>query len=315
MSLIHCSSRCSVAASPCTPMFAIRPPGRASLTASSKEAGHADGLDGHVRAEPPGQVLDDAERVLARVVDRDVGAELLGRVEPGVGQVDGHDVAGAVQPRAGDRGQADRAGADDGDDIAGTHAAGQHADLVAGRQDVGQHESFLVAHPVGDPERGGVGVRHPDVLGLRAVDLVAEDPAAALQALPVARLAAVPAASAGADAGDQNTVAGAQTAHAVAGLLDGPDGLVAQDPALADRGHVALEDVQVGPADGGRVDPHDDVAVVGDLRVRHLFPGLLTGTVVDEGSHDCLRWLAGFQYQPRPQGRLTDRAEGPFRPG
>ena len=39
MSLIHCSSRCSVAASPCTPMFAIRPPGRARLTASSKEAG------------------------------------------------------------------------------------------------------------------------------------------------------------------------------------------------------------------------------------------------------------------------------------
>src|SRR6185369_9663199 len=39
MSLIHCSSRCSATGSPCTPMLAIRPPGRASLTASSKAAG------------------------------------------------------------------------------------------------------------------------------------------------------------------------------------------------------------------------------------------------------------------------------------
>ena len=56
------------------------------------------------------------------------------------------------------------------------------------------------------------------------------------------------------------------------------------------RGHVALEDVQVGSADGGRVDPHDDIAVVEDLRVSYFFPGLLPGTVVDEGSHGFLRW-------------------------
>ena len=49
----------------------------------------------------------------------DVGAELLGRLEPAVGQVDGDDVGWAEQPGAHDRGQADRAGADDGDDVAG----------------------------------------------------------------------------------------------------------------------------------------------------------------------------------------------------
>src|SRR5262249_42918216 len=141
------------------------------------------------------------------------------------------------------------------------------------------------AHPVGEAERGGIGVRHPDVLGLRAVDLVAEDPAAAFQALPVAYLPAVPAAPAGADAGDQRAIARAETAHAVADLLNGSHGLVAQDPAVADRGHVPLEDVQVGAADGDRLDPYDDVAIVGDLRIRCFFPGLLTGTVVDEGSH------------------------------
>jgi hypothetical protein len=130
---------------------------------------------------------------------------------------------------------------------------------------------------------------------LSAVDLVAEDPAAGLQALPVARLAAEPAAAAGADAGDEHAVARAQAAHAIAGFPDGPDGLVAQDPARADRGQVALEDVQVRPADGGRVHPHEDVAVVGDLRVRYFFPGLATGTVVNEGSHGFLRWIVWFR--------------------
>src|SRR6185295_3136505 len=88
------------------------------------------------------------------------------------------------------------------------HGAGQHADLVASRQDVGQHEGFFVAHAVGNVEHRVVRVQHADELGLGAVDLVAENPAAALQALPVARLAAVLAGSARADAGDEDTVAG-----------------------------------------------------------------------------------------------------------
>jgi hypothetical protein len=56
-------------------------------------------------------------------------------------------VTGAEQLRAGDRGQADGPGADHGDDIAGAHAAGQHADLVTGRQDVSPHQDFLLTDP------------------------------------------------------------------------------------------------------------------------------------------------------------------------
>jgi hypothetical protein len=85
--------------------------------------------------------------------------------------------------------------------------------------------------------------------------------------------------------------------------------------AVEDRQHVgpaddpdALENVQVGTADGDRVDPHDHVAVIGDLRVWHLLPGLLAGTVVNEGSHGCLHWLVKFQYQP---GRERCLGAGP----
>src|SRR5690242_9757483 len=273
--------------------------GPGQLDGQLERGGHADGLDGHVHAQAAGQVLDSGQRVFAGVVHHDVGAEVLGCLEPGVRQVDGHDAAGAVEPCAGDGRQPDRPGSDHRDHVARTHAAGQHAHLVAGRQDVGQHEGLLVAHPVGDPERGGVRVRHPDELGLGAVDLVTEDPATELGALAITRLAAVPAAPAGADAGDEHAVARAQAAHAVAGLPDGPDGLVSQDPARLDRRHVTPEDVQVSPADGGGVDLHDDVAVVGDLRVGHFFPGFLTGTVVDEGSHGFLHWIVASSTEPR----------------
>src|SRR6185312_9328710 len=250
--------------------------------------GGADRLDGHVRAEPPGEVLDDGRRVLRAVVDGHVGAELPGLLESSVGQVDGDDVARAEQPRARDRGQADRPGAHDRHHVAGPHAAGQHAHLVAGGEDVGQHEDRLVAHAVGDPVGRGVGVRDADVLGLGAVDAVAEDPAAAFRALPVASLAAESAGSAPADAGDEHPVSRRQAVDVVTDLVDGAHGFVAEDPARTHLGHVAGQDVQVGAADRGRVDSNDHVAFVGDLRVGDFLPGPLAGAVVHERSHYCL---------------------------
>ena len=125
-------------------MLATWPPGRISRVRELEGGRHADRLDGDVGAEAAGQLATTASGVLAAVVDDDVGAELLGRLEPAVGQVDGDDVARAEQPGAHDGGQPDRAGADDGDDVARAHLAVEHADLVAGRQDVGQHQHCLV---------------------------------------------------------------------------------------------------------------------------------------------------------------------------
>src|SRR3978361_2005127 len=74
-------------------------------------------------------------------------------------------------------------------------------------------------------------------------------------ALPAAPGRAVAAAAAAADAGDQHPVALVHPGHGGAELEGGADRLVAEDASRFDPGHVALEDVQVGAADGGRVHP------------------------------------------------------------
>ena len=100
----------------------------------------ADCLDGDICSESAGELLDHCEGILAAVVDDDVGTELLRRFESCVGEIDGDDVRRAVQPRAHHRRETDRAGADDGDDIARTDLAVEDANFVSGREDVGEHQ-------------------------------------------------------------------------------------------------------------------------------------------------------------------------------
>src|SRR5207248_3463667 len=50
-------------------------------------------------------------------------------------------------------------------------------------------------------------------------------------------------------------------------------------------GNVALQDVKVGPANRGRVDPDDHVGRLLNFRVRLLFPAAKPGPVVDERLH------------------------------
>jgi hypothetical protein len=72
---------------------------------------------------------------------------------------------------------------------------------------------------------------------------VAEDPAAAAQALAVAAFPAVSAHPARGDARRQHPVALGQAADAAADGHDGADGLVAEHAARSHLGHVAAEDV------------------------------------------------------------------------
>jgi hypothetical protein len=134
---------------------------------------------------------------------------------------------------------------------------------------------------------GGLRERDAHVLGLRAVDQVAEDPAHPAERLAVGRLVvpAVGALPAVGDGGDDDPVPGPETGHGVADLGDRADRLVAQDPAVRDGRDVALEDVQVGAADGGRVDLRDDVGGVPQDRVGDVLPDLVAGSVIDERLH------------------------------
>ena len=92
-------------------------------------------------------------------------------------------------------------------------------------------------------------MRDAHVFGLRAVDLVAEDPAAS-GAVRIHAAAAIVAFAAGGDARDEHAIADGNAVTAGADLLDHADALVTEDAAGRTGRHVAFEDVQVGAADG-----------------------------------------------------------------
>lgn len=129
-------------------------------------------------------------------------------------------------------------------------------------------------------------MRHAHVLGLGAVDQVTEDPASASPAMAVHGLATIGAAAAGGDAGDQDPVPRPYGAHVGAGLHHLADRLVPEHRAGTHLGYVALEDVQVGAADGDGVDAHDHVGGVLETGVRDVLPGEVSGTMEDEALHD-----------------------------
>jgi len=60
---------------------------------------------------------------------------------------------------------------------------------------------------------------------------------------------------------------------------------VPEDAAVGDGGHVTVQDVQVGAADRGGVNPDHDVGRFPDARIGDVFPRLLAGSVIYEGFH------------------------------
>ena len=235
--------------------------------------------------EPVREFHHPGGRVLAAVVDRDVGAELECLLEARVGEIDRDDATRCVQLRRHDRRETDRSRPDDRDGVAGLDPAVENADLIRRRQDVGEEQHLLVAERIRHLVDGRIGERHSGELGLQPVDQVPEDPAAATRAEAVLRLLAEAAASAGGDARDEHAIAGHDGRHSRADLDDRADGLVAEDRSRLHLGHVALEDVQVGAADSGRVDPDDRVGRLENFRVGNDFPCPLARSVVDEGFH------------------------------
>jgi len=60
---------------------------------------------------------------------------------------------------------------------------------------------------------------------------------------------------------------------------------VAEDAAIRDGGHIAMQNVQVGAADRGGVNLDHDVGRFPDGRIGDVFPRLLARSVVYEGFH------------------------------
>src|SRR5699024_286019 len=95
---------------------------------------------------------------------------------PVVVEVDGNDARSTVQAGGHDHGHANRPDTNDGNDVTRRHPAVAHADLKAGGQDVGEHETGLIADTFGKLVQRVVRKRYPDVLRLGAVDQVTQDP-------------------------------------------------------------------------------------------------------------------------------------------
>ena len=141
--------------------------------------------------------------------------------------------------------------ANDGDDVAGLHVTVEHADFVARRQDVGQHEQLLVGRHPRARIRRRVCERHSHVFGLGAVDHVSEDPSAAAEALSVPALSAEPARAARGDARHEDAIADPDGLDGRADRLDRADCFMSEDSAVGDCREIAFEDVEIGTANGG----------------------------------------------------------------
>ena len=176
------------------------------------------------------------------------GAEALRHFQAIVVEIDHDDLGGRIELRREQRGEPDRPGADDRHRRTRRDLAVEHAAFEAGRQDVAQHDQRLFVRAFGNRIKARVGVRDADVLGLRAIDLVAENPAAG-RAMRIHAATAVLALAAGRDAGDENAVAGTECGDAGADGIDDADAFMAEDAARCAGRDVAFEDMQVGAAD------------------------------------------------------------------
>ena len=114
---------------------------------------------------------------------------------------------------------------------------GEHTDLMAGGQRVGQEDSLLARDVGGNGVQRGVGVRDPDRF---------------------------------------------------TGFGDCADRLMAEDPAVGDGGHITVQNVQVGAADGG-----------GHLRRLVNSPPLVAPTLAARGGPGCFK--IGHDHGAGPQ--------------
>jgi len=251
---------------------------------------NADGFNRHIDAEARGHVHDLLNGAAGGAVDHAGRAELPGDVQPLVVEVNHHDAVRRVELGRQQRGESDRAGADNGDGVAGLYPAIQHATFEAGREDVTQHDERLCVCVRRDRVETRIRVRDAHMARLRAVDGVPEDPAA----VPTMRVhlpAAEIASSARSDTRDEDAIAGDEGRYRGPNVGHHADALVPEGATLLHRRHIALQDVKVGAANGASRDAHNRIGRVLEHRTGSFFPGATAGTAIDQAVRPCV--LAG----------------------
>ncbi len=259
------------------------PAGSHELGAQLERVGHAHGFDRHIGPQAAGQVSDRIGGLLGS--NGAVRPELERQLTATCYRVNGHDGGGREQRGCHQRRKADGPAADDRHDVPGADTPGEDPDLVCGREDVGQIQDLLVAHTCGDRVSRIVGEGDPGVLGLHAVDQVPEDPTPTFEALAEAPFPAEAAVPAGRDARQEHAVTFPTTVDTGPAFDHRPHSLVTEYPSWGHLGNVTLQDVEVRPADGHRVDLDDHVGIGLQLGVGDLVPALLIRAVINDRSH------------------------------
>ena len=127
-----------------------------------------------------------------------------------------------------------------------------------------------------------------NVLGLRAIDRIPQDPSAG----STMRRHAPPAKVAdptGRDAGDEHEISWVNGDDARADRLDHAHALVSEDAPGSHTRNVALQDVKVGSANGRSGHSNDRVTAVTNGRPGCGLPRSLAGAAVDQCLHDAVR--------------------------
>ncbi|BEL06014.1 hypothetical protein Q0Z83_042050 [Actinoplanes sichuanensis] len=122
---------------------------------------------------------------------------------------------------------------------------------------------------------------------------MAENPAASAETLSVAALTAESADAARRDARRQHPVAGGQAGHATAGLDDGADRFVTEDPTGRHLRHVPAQDVQVGTANRDGIDPNHRVTWLLDDRIGDFRPGSDPRSAAYQSLHGAFPYVNG----------------------
>jgi hypothetical protein len=214
-------------------------------------------------------------------------------IKPVIIEVDHDDRGWRVELRGQQRGESNRTGADNRHRAARRNLAVEHAAFEACRQDVAQHHQRVFIRAGRNRVEARVRVRDAHVLGLGAVDLVAEDPATA-GAMRVHAAPTIFAASARGDARDQHVVAGAERGDAAADLFDDADALVPKDAPRSAARHVTLEDMQIGPADRRLNDTNQCVTGILQFGDRAILQRLSPRPQVNECLHCRLQHAIGW---------------------